>query len=57
MEVLAAMNEKTYRFHFYQNKKIYFGISIVLLVVGILASVIIGPHLDIQFAGGSMILY
>ena len=51
------MNEKTYRFHFYQNKKIYFGISIVLLVVGILASVIIGPHLDIQFAGGSMILY
>ena len=37
------MNEKTYRFHFYQNKKIYFGISIVLLVVGILASVIIGP--------------
>ena len=51
------MNEKTYRFHFYQNRKIYFGISIVLLVVGILASVIIGPHLDIQFAGGSMILY
>ena len=51
------MSEKTYRFHFYQNKKIYFTISIVLLVVGILASIIIGPKLDIQFAGGSMILY
>ena len=50
------MNEKTYRFHFYQNRKIYFAISIVL-VVGILASIIIGPKLDIQFAGGSMILY
>ena len=51
------MNEKTYRFHFYQNKKIYFTISIVLLVVGILASIVVGPKLDIQFAGGSMILY
>ena len=51
------MNEKTYRFHFYQNRKIYFGISIVLLVVGILASIVVGPKLDIQFAGGSMILY
>ena len=51
------MNEKKYRFHFYQNKKIYFGISIVLLVVGIVASAIVGPKLDIQFAGGSMILY
>ena len=51
------MNEKTYRFHFYQNRKIYFAISIVVLVVGILASIIIGPKLDIQFAGGSMILY
>ena len=51
------MNEKTYRFHFYQNKKIFFGISLVLLVVGLLASAILGPALDIQFAGGSMILY
>lgn len=25
------MNEKTYRFHFYQNRKIYFAISIVVL--------------------------
>ena len=41
------MNEKTYRFHFYQNRKIYFAISIVVLVVGILASIIIGPKLDI----------
>jgi len=57
LEVRAAMNEKTYRFHFYQNRKIYFAISIVVLVVGILASIIIGPKLDIQFAGGSMILY
>ena len=29
------MNEKTYRFHLYQNRKIYFAISIVVLVEGI----------------------
>ena len=51
------MNEKTYRFHFYQNRKIYFAISIVVLVVGILASIIIGPKLGIQFVCGSMLLY
>ena len=51
------MSERSYRFHFYQNKKLFFGISIVLLAVGILVSAIVGPRLDIQFAGGSMILY
>jgi preprotein translocase SecF subunit len=51
------MNEKMYRFDFYKNRKIYFGISIVLIVVGILASVILGPKLDIQFAGGAMVKY
>ena len=51
------MNEKTYRFDFYKNKKIYFGISIALILIGIICSIVIGPKLDIQFAGGSMVKY
>lgn len=51
------MNEKMYRFDFYKNRKIYFGISIALLVIGLLCSVVIGPKLDIQFAGGAMVKY
>ncbi len=42
---------------FFRNKKIYFIISLALIVVGIIASMIVGPKLDIQFAGGSMIRY
>ena len=42
---------------FYGRKKIFYGISIGVLVVGIIASAIVGPKLDIQFAGGSMITY
>lgn len=42
---------------FYGQKKTYFLISCALIAVGILATVFIGPKLDIQFAGGSMIRY
>ena len=51
------MNEKMYRFDFYKNKKIYFGISIALLVIGLICSIVVGPKLDIQFAGGAMVRY
>lgn len=51
------MNEKMYRFDFYKNRKIYFGISIALIVIGIICSIVIGPKLDIQFAGGAMVKY
>ncbi len=45
------------RFHFYDRKKVFFIISIAVIAVGIVASAIIGPKLDIQFAGGAMIRY
>ena len=51
------MSEKMYRFDFYKNRKIYFAISIALIVIGILCSVVMGPKLDIQFAGGAMVKY
>ncbi len=49
--------EKAKRIPFYKQKKVYFAISIAVIVVGILASFIVGPKLDIQFAGGAMIRY
>ncbi len=54
-EQAAPMNVN--RFNFFGRKKVYFAISIALIVVGVLASVIVGPKLDIQFAGGAMIRY
>lgn len=45
------------KINFYGQKKVYFGISIALIAVGLVASIIVGPKLDIQFAGGSMIRY
>ena len=44
-------------FDFCGRRKIFYGISIAVLVVGLIASVVVGPKLDIQFAGGSMINY
>lgn len=42
---------------FFGKRKVFYGISIALILVGIIAGVIIGPKLDIQFAGGAMIRY
>lgn len=49
--------EKAQRFNFFGQKKTYFIISIALIAVGLIASVVAGPKLDIQFAGGAMIRY
>ncbi len=49
--------EKANRIDFYGRKKVYFGISIGVIVVGLIAGIIVGPKLDIQFAGGAMIRY
>ncbi len=45
------------RFNFFGSRKTYYIISAVVIVVGLAASVIMGPKLDIQFAGGAMIRY
>ncbi len=45
------------RINFVANRKTYYMVSAVIIVVGLIASVIVGPKLDIQFAGGAMIRY
>lgn len=42
---------------FYSKRKVFFGISIGIIVIGIIFNIIFGVSLDIQFSGGSMISY
>ena len=42
---------------FYKKRKIAFGISILLVVLGIASSFIFGVKLDTQFAGGAVLKY
>ena len=44
-------------FSFYNHRKIFFSISIVLLVIGLVAFIINGVQLDIQFKGGAILKY
>lgn len=57
VEIQIPGAEKENRFQFFARKKIFYGISIALIAVGLIAGVVIGPKLDIQFAGGAMIRY
>lgn len=48
---------KKFKIDFYKNRKIYFGISIAVILIGLICNFIFGAKLDIQFAGGAMIKY
>jgi preprotein translocase subunit SecF len=48
---------KTFHIRFYENRKIYFGISIGIMLVGLIFNIIFGTQLDVQFKGGAMIKY
>ncbi|MGD9566731.1 MAG: protein translocase subunit SecF [Sedimentibacter sp.] len=43
--------------HFYKNRKIFFAISSIIMIVGIVALIINGVDLSIQFKGGAIIKY
>lgn len=53
----AKEGNRTKSFDFVAKGKTFYTISAVILVVGLIASIVIGPKLDIQFAGGAMIRY
>ena len=48
---------KKFDFDFYKNRRILFGISIGLMVIGLIFNFIRGTKMDIQFVGGAMIKY
>lgn len=45
------------QFDFIGRRKIYFGISIAMVVITLLCSIFMGVELDIQYRGGTMITY
>lgn len=48
---------KTFKIHFFENRKIFFGISIGIMAIGLIFNIIFGTKLDIQFTGGAVINY
>ena len=48
---------RTYHIKFCERKKIFFGISLAIIAIGIIFNFIFGTSLDIQFTGGAVIRY
>ncbi len=48
---------KQFNFDFIKNKKIFFSISLGIMLIGIIFNFIFGTQLDIQFTGGAIIKY
>lgn len=46
-----------YKIDFFGKRKIFFGISLGLILFGLIFNVIFGTQLDIQFAGGAIVKY
>jgi preprotein translocase SecF subunit len=44
-------------YSFYKNRRIFFTISLIFMLAGILVSLIFGIKMDIQFKGGSILKY
>ncbi len=45
------------KINFYKNRKLYFAISIIIILSGLAAALINGVRLDIQFQGGTILQY
>jgi preprotein translocase subunit SecF len=48
---------KAFKIRFYENRRIYFAISLGVIAVGLIANGIFGTKLDINFKGGAVIKY
>ena len=48
---------KLFKIRFFENRKIFFSISLGIMAIGLIFNVIFGTHLDISFTGGAMIRY
>lgn len=48
---------KKWNIRFYEHRKMYFGLSLVLIAIMLVGTVLFGVDLDIQFKGGALITY
>ena len=47
---------RTFHIKFCEKKKIFFGISLAILVIGVICNIFLGTKLDIQFTGNPLFL-
>lgn len=57
VKVTPEMYKENHIIRFYAKRKIYFGISIAIMLIGIIMAFVNGVQLDIQFKGGAMLKY
>ncbi len=57
VKVTPEMYKENHIISFYGKRKIYFAISLVIMIIGIIFAFINGIQLDIQFKGGAMLKY
>lgn len=48
---------KTFSIKFFENRKMFFGISLGIILIGLICNIVFGARLDIQFTGGAVIKY
>lgn len=51
------MNNRKYNIDFWNKRKIFFAISIALLLIGLIFNLVLGTKLDMKFVGGAVIKY
>lgn len=56
-EISEKYNQGKNIIDFVGHKKIFFGISIAIIVIGIICNIIFGARLDIQFSGGATLKF
>lgn len=56
-EISEKYNQGRKIIDFVGNKKIFFGISIAIILIGIVCNIIFGTTLDIQFTGGAQLKF
>ena len=53
----SSRKPKAFHIRFYENRKIYFAISIGIMLIGLIFNIIFGTQLNVQFKGGAMAVY
>lgn len=51
------IKHRDFHINFIKNKKIYFGISIGLILIGLIFNIVFGSKMDIKFTGGAIVKY
>ncbi len=51
------IKRKEFNIDFFKNRKIFFSISLTIIILGFIFNIFLGTQLDIQFTGGTIVKY